>query len=103
VWEPVPGGRNSVPQELARAAWKHERSNLQFSLDEYRADNIFFFDALAKSRQWITASYSPSQTLCATGDCAVEQDGKPLYFDNAHIANSSADVWVQILQRGMRK
>jgi peptidoglycan/LPS O-acetylase OafA/YrhL len=102
VWEPVPGGRNNVPQELARAAWKHETSNLQFSLDEYRADNSFFFDALAKSRQWITASYSPSQTLCATGDCAVEQDGKPLYFDNAHIANSSADVWVQILQRGMR-
>jgi peptidoglycan/LPS O-acetylase OafA/YrhL len=101
VWEPVPGARDNVPLGLARAAWTHEGSSLEFDLQEYRADNRLFFDALAKSRQWITASYSPSHTLCATGKCAVEHDGKPLYADNAHIANSSVDTWVQVLQNGV--
>jgi hypothetical protein len=37
--------------------------------------------------------------VCATGSCAVEHDGMPLYFDNNHITQSSADYWVKILQR----
>ncbi len=100
VWEPVPGGRRSVPLELARAAWHHTPPDLEFALDEYRNDNRLFFEAMEKSRRWITASYSPSQLLCASGMCLVEVRGKPLYFDNAHISNSSVDTWVQVLHQG---
>jgi SGNH domain (fused to AT3 domains) len=100
VWEPVPGARENVPLGLARAAWLHKPSNLEIDLDEYRSDNQLFFDALSKSRRWITASYSPSKILCGTGKCAVEQDGKPLYSDNGHITNSTADIWMQVLQSG---
>jgi peptidoglycan/LPS O-acetylase OafA/YrhL len=100
VWEPVPGARENVPLGLARAAWLHKPSNLEIDLDEYRSDNHLFFDALSKSRRWITASYSPSKILCGTGKCAVEQGGKPLYSDNGHITNSTADIWMQVLQSG---
>ncbi len=100
VWEPVPGARGNVPVELARAAWRRTPSNLEFGLDEYRFDNHLFFDALSKSSRWITASYSPSEVFCATGKCIVEVDGKPLYSDTGHVTNSSADIWVQVLQRG---
>lgn len=103
VWEPVPGGRENVPMGLARAAWRHAPSNLEFSLDEYRADNRLFFDAVAKASPWITATYSPSQALCATGKCVVEVDGKPLYADSAHVTNSSAEVWIQVLQDGANR
>ena len=101
VWEPVPGARDSVPLGLARAAWLHKPSNLEIDLAEYRSDNHLFFDALTKSRSWITASYSPSKILCGTGKCVVEQDGKPLYSDNGHITNSTADIWMQVLQSGV--
>ena len=101
VWEPVPGARENVPFGLARAAWLHKPSNLEIDLGKYRSDNYLFFDALSKSRRWITASYSPSKLLCGTGTCAVEQDGKPLYSDNGHITNSTADIWVQVLQSGL--
>lgn len=101
VWEPVPGARESVPLGLARAAWLHKPSNLEIDLDEYHAENYLFFDALSKGRRWITASYSPSKILCGTGKCAVEQDGRPLYSDNGHVANSTADIWIQVLQSGL--
>jgi hypothetical protein len=100
VWEPVPGAREDVPLGLARAAWLHEPSNLEIDLDEYRSDNHLFFDALSKSRRWITASFSPSKILCGSGKCEVEQDGRPLYSDNGHITNSTADFWVKVLQNG---
>jgi peptidoglycan/LPS O-acetylase OafA/YrhL len=101
VWEPVPGARESVPLGLARAAWLRKPPNLEIDLDEYRSENHLFFDALSKSRPWITASYSPSKILCGSGKCAVEQDGRPLYSDNGHISNSTADIWMQVLQSGL--
>ena len=101
VWEPVPGARGSVPLGLARAAWQHTTPDLEIGLPEYLSVNKFFFEALEQSRRWVTASFSPSQTLCTNGKCAVALGGNPLYFDNAHIAKSSADIWVEVLQHGM--
>lgn len=100
VWEPVPGGRKSVPLGLARAALDHRSTNIEFDPAEYFSENRFFFDALKKSRSWIEGSFSPSRTLCSTGKCIVESDGIPLYYDNAHVTKSSADVWVKVLQGG---
>jgi peptidoglycan/LPS O-acetylase OafA/YrhL len=99
VWEPVPGARKSVPLELARAVWQHRPADIEIDLAEYLSDNRFFFGALQKNRRWISASFSPSQTLCNTGKCAVEHDGNPLYADNNHITKSTADFWVRILER----
>jgi peptidoglycan/LPS O-acetylase OafA/YrhL len=98
VWEPVPGGRKSVPLALADAALEHRHANIEFDLTEYISDNRLFFDALAKSHSWIQGSFSPAHTLCSTGKCVVESDGTPLYFDNAHVTKSSVDVWVKVLQ-----
>jgi peptidoglycan/LPS O-acetylase OafA/YrhL len=98
VWEPVPGGRKSVPLALADAALRHRPANIEFDLAEYLSDNRLFFDALSKSRSWIQGTYSPAHTLCSTGRCIVERDGIPLYFDNAHVTKSSVDVWVKVLQ-----
>lgn len=98
VWEPVPGASRSVPLELARAALQHRPADVDVSTAEYLLVNRPFFDALNKSRRWIAGSFSPSQTLCAGGECAVEVDGTPLYFDNGHMTKSSVDVWMLVLQ-----
>jgi peptidoglycan/LPS O-acetylase OafA/YrhL len=100
IWEPVPGGRKSVPLALADAALEHRRPNIEFDLTEYNSDNRLFFDALNRSHSWLQGSFSPAHTLCSTGRCVVESDGTPLYFDNAHITKSSVDVWVKALQGG---
>jgi peptidoglycan/LPS O-acetylase OafA/YrhL len=98
VWEPVPGGRKSVPLALADAALERRPANIEFDLDEYISENRLFFDALNKNHSWIQGSFSPAHALCSTGRCIVESDGTPLYFDNAHVTKSSADVWVKVLQ-----
>jgi len=98
VWEPVPGGRKSVPLALADAALEHRPPNIEFYLPEYMSENRLFFGALSRSHLWIQGSFSPAHTLCSTGKCIVENEGTPLYFDNAHITKSSADVWVKVLQ-----
>jgi peptidoglycan/LPS O-acetylase OafA/YrhL len=100
VWEPVPGAQRSVPIELARALMAHRPPVIEIDRAEYFSVNRPFFDALAASREWIAGSFSPSQTLCSTGKCAVEYQGNPLYIDNAHVTKSSADFWVRILQNG---
>jgi peptidoglycan/LPS O-acetylase OafA/YrhL len=100
VWEPVPGARKNVPRELARAAWEHRTADIEISLDEYLSTYSFFFDALKKNRQWISASFSPSEALCNTGKCAVSYEGNPLYADSGHITKSTVNFWVQVLQRG---
>jgi hypothetical protein len=97
VWEPLPGARKNVPQELARAALEHRPPNLEISRSEYLSTYQFFFDALKDNRRWLAGTFSPSDLLCATGSCAVEHDGIPLYSDNGHITQSSADYWLRIL------
>lgn len=100
VWEPVPGARKDVPRELARASWEHRSADIEIDLSEYLSTYSFFFDALRNNRQWITASFSPSQALCNTGKCAVSYNGNSLYVDNNHITKSTVDFWVAVLQRG---
>ena len=99
VWEPLPGARANVPQELARARLENRDPDIEISRAEYLATYQFFFSAVDRNRKWIAATFSPSQRLCASGSCAVESDGVPLYFDNGHMTRSSADYWVGILQR----
>jgi hypothetical protein len=98
VWEPVPGARKIVPLELARAAWEHRGSDIEFDRTEYLSKNRLFFAALENSRSWIASSFSPSRTLCTTGKCIVEEQGRPLYFDSQHMTESTADYWVQVLE-----
>jgi peptidoglycan/LPS O-acetylase OafA/YrhL len=98
VWEPVPGGRRSVPLELADALRERRPPKIEFSLTEYISDNELFFDALKRSRPWLQGTFSPAHTLCSTGQCVVESDQTPLYFDNAHISKSSRDVWIKVLE-----
>jgi len=98
VWEPVPGASANVPFAMARAAWEHRSANIEFDAEHYFSTYRFFFDALKENQQWITGTYSPSLALCATGKCAVSYDGIPLYSDNAHMTEATADFWVGVLQ-----
>lgn len=98
IWEPVPGARGeSVPLDLAKAAMgKGTASELELLRSEYQSTYGFFFEALARQRAQIAATFSPSAALCGTGRCRVlTPEGVPLYFDNAHITASTVDFWVQ--------
>lgn len=99
VWEPVPGARRSVPLALARAALENRDADIELTRVQYKADNEFFFTTLAKNRHLIAVTFSPSDALCQSGRCAATIDGEPLYFDNAHVTESSAGFWVKMMQR----
>lgn len=100
VWEPLPGAQRSVPLAMARAELDHKPARLEISRAKYFAEFDFFFQALKKNRNLITASFSPSDSLCESGQCAVTIDGRPAYFDNGHITRSTAEFWVRMMQRG---
>ena len=100
LWEPVPGARGNVPLKLARALLNHEDPGIEISLPDYLAANAFFFEALARNKQWIHASFSPSRKLCGSGTCAVIWNGKPLYSDSNHISHSTAEFWIDVLAAG---
>ncbi len=97
IWEPVPGARGHVPNGLARAALNGRAAELDVTLAEYRADNAFFFAALDKSRAQVRASFSPSAALCAEGTCKTVMAGRPIYFDNSHLAQSMHGFWAAAL------
>ena len=98
VWEPVPGGKRSVPAALATAAWLHRPADVEITRERYMTERGFFFAALEKNRGLITASFSPSEALCQSGLCAVSVDGDPIYFDGEHPGRSTSRFWAGILQ-----
>ena len=101
IWEPVPGARQSVPYAMAQAERSGKPLDIEFTIDEYRNTFAFFFDALARNRALVQASFSPSQALCGSGRCAVSLAGAPLYADNAHITRSAFGFWVGVLMHAV--
>ena len=99
VWAPVPGASQNVPLALARATLAKRPADIEFTREQYFADNAFFFSAVEKNRARIAVLLSPAEVLCASGRCAATIDGNPAYFDNAHIANSGAVYWAGMMQR----
>ncbi len=97
VWEPLPAARDHVPRRLAQAALRQESVVLDTPLADYRRDFAFFFDALARNKTQIQASFSPSAVLCAQETCAAVRSGNPVYFDNSHLANSGSGFWAKAL------
>lgn len=101
VWEPVPGALQSVPQALARAALGREVPDLVITRERYRAEHAAFLAALEKNRTSLAGSFSPSALLCETGRCAVQIDGRPVYFDGSHVTRSSAGLWADMMSRAV--
>ena len=99
VWEPVPGALANVPRAMALQEMGRSNVKLERTLEEYRANYDFFFEALKQNQQRITKQFSPSLVLCEQNNCKVSLDGQPLYIDNNHIANSSAGFWVEALSQ----
>jgi SGNH domain (fused to AT3 domains) len=101
IWEPVPGARMSVPTAMAQAAiGRNHKTN--FRVEEYFSTYKRFFEDLKANRSAIAASFSPSNALCATGQCQTTISGNPAYFDNNHIATGSESFWINVLNDPVR-
>lgn len=99
VWEPVPGARSNVPVSMARALISGGRVDVGVSQGEFESNLDYFFESLEESRGQIFMSFSPASAICRERQCAVDIDGKPAYFDTDHIARSSSEFWVRMMQR----
>jgi len=99
VWEPLPGAKANVPKTLARAKIRGEGHDLEVSESVYRGNYNFFFEALNQNNQYITNTFSTSEALCQSGNCAVLFNGTPLYSDSSHLAASPFGFWVDNLDR----
>ncbi len=98
VWEPLPGANADVPQAMARALAGYPSTSLEVNENTYRDTFAYFFKALVEEKAMISGTFSPSKILCGSGICAVSLDGIPLYFDNNHLAASSASFWANQLK-----
>jgi len=98
-WEPLPGAKANVPKTLARAKIRGEGHDLEVSESVYRGNYNFFFEALNQNNQYITNTFSTSEALCQSGNCAVLFNGTPLYSDSSHLAASPFGFWVDNLDR----
>jgi peptidoglycan/LPS O-acetylase OafA/YrhL len=98
IWEPLPGAKKNVPLSLAKAYPRKVDHALLFTKREYEMTFDYFFEALNDSRFLIEQTVSPSKSLCGSGNCSVTFDNRPLYFDNSHIAASSWEYWVRLLE-----
>lgn len=102
LWEPVPGARANVPDALARASRDGRPADIEFSRADYQREFAFFFDDLRDDASHIAGTFAPSDVLCASGRCVAQKDGNPLYFDNSHLARSSAGLMAAMLERGAK-
>jgi len=97
VWEPLPAALDHVPRTLAMSMWRGTAATLDSSEADYRRDFGFFFEALARNRSRLRASFSPSSVLCHDGACTATLSGRPVYFDNSHLAHSGSALWARAL------
>jgi peptidoglycan/LPS O-acetylase OafA/YrhL len=97
IWEPLPAARDHVPRHLASATLREQPVNLDFSRGEYEREYAFFFDALKRNRPVLTGSFSTGDVLCKTGTCLSVVEGRPVYFDNSHLAHSGSAFWAAAL------
>lgn len=97
IWEPLPGAKGNVPKIMAQSLLSGKVPDLEFSLKEYRDTYDFFFSALKDNESKIYMSFSPSSALCEQEKCLVLISDKPVYTDNAHLAQSLSEYWVNVL------
>lgn len=93
---PEPGW--PVPETLARIAVTHSRLDIRPTLDQYRARQaaaLHVFDAL-RGKYGAQIVY-PSDVLCSSGKCTVEESGLPIYMDSSHLTEGGSRLLAPIL------
>ncbi|MCB1522197.1 MAG: acyltransferase [Hyphomicrobiaceae bacterium] len=93
VMTTVPDALVNVPNMLARAmmrgedpkrvppidkTWHHERSNLMFKI------------ARDLDQRGLARTLDPSTYMCSPDGCAMQIDGRPLYYDDDHLSTYGA-------------
>jgi peptidoglycan/LPS O-acetylase OafA/YrhL len=84
----VPEVGRPVPQALAQAHRLGRDLDIRPTLVEYRERQRTVAELLADAaRRHEFVLLEPASLLCRSGHCQVEQDGRPLYFDDNHLSN----------------
>lgn len=83
---------DQVPSVLARAKRTGRNINLEVTPDEYQEqqDHIFLIlEQIARDNR-VTLIY-PHEALCDDKRCALEENGRSLYFDDDHLSKYGAE------------
>jgi peptidoglycan/LPS O-acetylase OafA/YrhL len=103
VWvvDPLPQAKSKVPQTIAKNMLFGGSRPLAYTIEDYYRRNRDFFSALTANRSNICGRLELERTLCASGQCAVENEAGPLYFDNNHPADFQAGYFAALLDSGV--
>jgi len=84
---PVPEPGFDVPEALARDAQYGAGERHTLSLSAYRARDAFVLAEFGKLHaRYGVSIIDPAAVLCASDDCVVQRQGRPLYVDHHHLS-----------------
>ena len=88
-----------VPQALAQLHRLGRDLDIRPTLDQYRQRQRGVESLLddARERHGFTR-LDPARSLCGTGRCQVESEGRPLYFDEHHLSVHGAEAVAEALR-----
>lgn len=96
----VPEIKVPVPETLAKIAIYGRARDIRPSMAEFQARQAFVMEQFQTlQREGLARVVYPHEVLCASGRCAVEKDGSPLYGDSHHLSAVGARTVMQGLDR----
>ncbi|MHA7808488.1 MAG: acyltransferase family protein [Marinobacter adhaerens] len=95
---PVPTYDYHVPKRLYERTLDpsiHIRSQ---TISDYFIVNSAFFKFVESHEIEPSQVYFTHKLLCSGGECAIEENSKPLYFDNGHLTLTGAEVLAPLFE-----
>jgi hypothetical protein len=84
---PVPEPGFDVPEAMARDALYGAGERQVLTVADYRARDAFVLIELAKLRaKYGVRIIDPASVLCASDNCVLRRQGRPLYADHHHLS-----------------
>lgn len=92
-----------VPEMLTKIELRGLSRDIRPSLDDYRARQKFVLGVLDRLvKDFRVTVIHPDTILCASGKCAVEIGGRPLYRDSQHLTEFGAAQLVPMFESVIR-
>ena len=92
ILSPIPGYEFHVPKLLYKSLQNENDELLGMTLSKYYDENTAFFSMFENEAFKGVTLLKAENILCPKGQCLIQKDGYPLYFDAGHLTQTGSEL-----------